>query len=74
MPQTAKIAVAAAVYAIDRPFDYLIPDHMSQRVQPGVRVAVPFGRGNRLSQKKGPGQKLRSLEIKQKASGVFLGI
>ena len=49
MPQTAKIAVAAAVYAIDRPFDYLIPDHMSQRVQPGVRVAVPFGRGSRLS-------------------------
>ena len=49
MPHTAKVAVAAAVYAIDRPFDYLIPSHMAQRVQPGVRVAVPFGRGNRLS-------------------------
>ena len=49
MPQTAKIAVAAAVYAIDRPFDYKIPPHMASRVQVGMRVAVPFGRGNRLS-------------------------
>lgn len=49
MPKSAKIAVAAAVYAIDRPFDYSIPSHMEQRVQPGMRVAVPFGRGNRLS-------------------------
>ena len=49
MPQTAKIAVAAAVYSIDRPFDYQIPQEMAERVQVGVRVAVPFGRGNRLS-------------------------
>lgn len=49
MPQTAKIAVAAAVYSIDRPFDYKIPPHMADRVQVGMRVAVPFGRGNRLS-------------------------
>lgn len=49
MPHTAKIAVSAAVYAIDRPFDYQIPVHMVARVQVGMRVVVPFGRGNRLS-------------------------
>ena len=25
MPQIAKVAVAAATYAIDKPYDYLIP-------------------------------------------------
>lgn len=45
----AKIAVASATYAIDRPFDYLVPDQLSQTLQPGMRVAVPFGPGNRVS-------------------------
>lgn len=49
MPQTAKIAVSAAVYSVDRPFDYQIPSQMSDRIQAGMRVIVPFGRGNRLS-------------------------
>ena len=41
----AKIAVAAAAFAIDKPYSYRIPDTMA--LQPGVRVIVPFGRGNR---------------------------
>ncbi len=45
----AKIAVAKAVYAIDRPYDYLIPDELAGRLQPGMRVLVPFGAGNRGS-------------------------
>ncbi|MDD6160430.1 MAG: primosomal protein N' [Oscillospiraceae bacterium] len=48
MAKIAKIAVAAAVYAIDRPYDYLVPDELSG-LQPGMRVAVPFGAGNRVS-------------------------
>ncbi len=44
----ASIAVSAAVYAIDRPYSYHIPDGMS--LLPGVRVIVPFGRGNRRSE------------------------
>ena len=46
-PATAKIAVAAVSYWLDRPYDYLIPPSLSESVAPGVRVTVPFGRGNR---------------------------
>ena len=44
----AKIAVSAAVYAIDKPYDYTIPQGME--LCPGVRVTVPFGRANKLSE------------------------
>ena len=48
MPQpVARIAVSDAVFSMDRPYDYLIPDTLEDRVQPGVRVHVPFGNGNR---------------------------
>ena len=43
----AKVAVSKAVYAIDRPYDYLVPEPLVQTVCPGKRVLVPFGRGNR---------------------------
>lgn len=46
----AKIAVAAAPYSADRPFDYLIPEPLLPKAVPGVRVLVPFGRGNRRSE------------------------
>ena len=46
----ARIAVAAAKYWIDKPYDYLIPEDMADLVQPGIRVFVPFGRGNRKSE------------------------
>ena len=49
-PRVAKIAVSAATYWIDRPYDYLIPDELSQKVRPGVRVYVPFARGNRRAE------------------------
>ena len=41
----AKIAVSAASFAIDKPYSYWVPEGME--LQPGVRVSVPFGRGNR---------------------------
>ncbi len=44
----AKIAVAAATFAIDKPYSYHIPQGMS--LQPGMRVQVPFGRGNRRTE------------------------
>ena len=49
-PATAKIAVAAAAYWLDRPYDYLIPEALDQQVIPGMRVVVPFGRGNRRTE------------------------
>ncbi|MCH5259664.1 MAG: primosomal protein N', partial [Lachnospiraceae bacterium] len=32
---------------VDRPFQYKIPQELSEAVYPGVRVHVPFGNGNR---------------------------
>ncbi len=49
MARIAKIAVSASTYAIDRPYDYLIPGPLEGMVRPGMRAAVPFGRGNRVS-------------------------
>ncbi len=43
----AKIALSKAVYAIDKPYDYLVPGELSERIRPGMRVLVPFGSGNR---------------------------
>jgi len=41
----AKIAVSAATFAIDKLYSYAIPQDMT--LQPGLRVMIPFGRGNR---------------------------
>ncbi len=46
----ARVAVSAATYTIDKPYDYLIPEPLAECVKPGVRVTVPFGRGNRFSE------------------------
>ncbi len=62
----AKIAVSAANFAIDKPYSYRIPEDMP--LQPGMRVMVPFGRGNRrtegvvLSVEKGSEDKLKTVE------------
>ncbi len=45
-----KVAVSAAPYSIDKPYDYLVPPALRAAAVPGVRVTVPFGRGNRLSE------------------------
>ena len=50
MDQIARVAVAAATYAIDKPYDYLVPEQLAGRAQVGVRVTVPFGKGNRASE------------------------
>ena len=44
----AKVAVDAANFAIDKPYSYFVPENMS--VQPGVRVQLSFGRGNRSTE------------------------
>ena len=46
----AKIAVAAATYGIDKPYDYLVPKELADRINVGTRVSVPFGKGNRRSE------------------------
>jgi len=44
---TARIAVGSAIYAIDMPYEYKIPAGLTKKLRPGMRVIVPFGRGNR---------------------------
>ncbi len=45
-----KVAVSAAPYSIDKPYDYWVPSHLEQAAVPGVRVTIPFGRGNRSTE------------------------
>lgn len=39
----ANVIVDVSTAAIDRPFDYLVPEEWQAFIQPGVRVHVPFG-------------------------------
>ena len=61
-----KVAVSAAPYAIDKPYDYLVPEAMAETAVPGVRVMVPFGRGNRPSEgvvlARGTGERTKNLK------------
>ena len=61
-----KVAVSAAPYHIDKPYDYLVPAELEDLAVPGVRVSVPFGRGNKLSEgmilTRGEGEKVRGLK------------
>ena len=62
----AKIAVAAANFAIDKPYSYLVPDNLT--VLPGQRVMLPFGRANKrtegivLTVEDGSADKLKAIE------------
>lgn len=64
----AKLAVSAAVYAIDKPYDYRVPESLEAVCVPGVRVRVPFGRGNRtaegivLGTEPGRGEHLKNID------------
>ena len=46
----AKLALQAATYAIDKPYDYLVPPELEESLRPGMRVLVPFGAGNRRTE------------------------
>ena len=43
----AKIAVSTATYQIDKPYDYIVPEQFEEKVCQGMRVLVPFAKGNR---------------------------
>lgn len=43
----ADVIVDISHEKVDRPFQYRIPRELSEAVYPGVRVHVPFGRGDR---------------------------
>ena len=57
----AKIIVDISHEKLDKGFDYRIPEHLKDKIFPGVLVNIPFGKGNRLIQG-------YVLEIKETAS------
>ena len=46
----AKLALAAATFPIDKPYEYSVPASFEADLQPGMRVIVPFGNGNRVTE------------------------
>ncbi len=44
----AQVTIDSNTAAIDRVYDYRVPDAMQGVLEPAMRVAVPFGRSNRL--------------------------
>ena len=52
MPQDliAKIGVENCAYSFDSLFSFRVPETLRDRLQPGMRVLVPFGKGDRLRQ------------------------
>ncbi len=50
MPAVAKVAVSAATYWLDKPYDYLIPSELESLALTGTRVYVPFSRGNKKTE------------------------
>ena len=46
----AKVVVSDVTYWVDRPYDYCIPEELTDAVRPGMRVTVPFSRSNRRAE------------------------
>ena len=46
----ARVALAAATYAIDKLYSYRVPDELREQVRIGTRVLVPFGFGNKRAE------------------------
>lgn len=44
----AKIIVDISHEKVDRPFCYIVPPQFQALIKPGMRVQIPFGRGNTL--------------------------
>ena len=43
----ARVAIDKASYSYDKLYTYLVPQDMVDKLDVGVRVTVPFGRGNK---------------------------
>ena len=46
----AKIIVDVPLMQTDQPYSYRIPEEFEEMLEVGMRVHVPFGKGNRLIQ------------------------
>ena len=48
LPRFADIIIDISHEAIDRTFQYLIPEELEGRIRVGTQVLIPFGRGNSI--------------------------
>ena len=48
--QIARIALSGVPYSADKLYSYLVPPELADACRAGVRVSVPFGRGNRRAE------------------------
>lgn len=46
----AKVVISDASYVVDKLYDYKIPEPIQTRVKAGMRVIIPFARGNRKTE------------------------
>ena len=46
----AKIIVDVPLMQTDQPYSYKVPEEFVEMLEAGMRVHVPFGKGNRLIQ------------------------
>lgn len=44
----ANVIVDISHEKLDKTFQYIIPEHLQEYIRPGVRVDIPFGKGNRI--------------------------
>jgi primosomal protein N' (replication factor Y) len=50
MAEFVKVIVDVPTLQTNRPYDYAVPPALQAQVAPGMRVVVPFGKGNRAVQ------------------------
>lgn len=43
----ARVCVDISHEKVDRPFQYKVPKHLLGKLEPGMQVSIPFGRGNK---------------------------
>ncbi|MGI6777026.1 MAG: primosomal protein N' [Acetivibrionales bacterium] len=50
MDKIAAVAISNSTREFDRDYHYIIPDRLVDKVKPGMRVIVPFGKSDRLKE------------------------
>ncbi|WP_114297516.1 primosomal protein N' [Anaerobacterium chartisolvens] len=48
MGTVASVVVSNSARNYDKQYDYIVPEALKEEIKPGIRVIVPFGKGNRL--------------------------
>lgn len=68
----ARVLVDKGLVHLDRYFDYAVPAAMDAEAQPGVRVRVRFGAGEREGRREG-GRLINGFVVERRASSDFTG-